>query len=198
MFHQLEGQLPWLKVLLLEDLSEDAFLVEREVKKVVQELDLKVAKTGPLFEAMVPAFSPHLILSDYALPQYGGLDALNYVKGLEATIPFIFVTSTLQDEELAAATILNGANGFVLKNNLNKLGPLVLSLMTTPQTNTSFELQSSLWIYQYQTEIIERDGLYDSKLAKNILKDADLMYQDAQMMLKRVHEHMNSLRDKRR
>lgn len=146
-------KLRWLKVLLLEDLQADVFLIQSELKKVVEELDLMVTKNGKAFEQFVRHSTPHVIISDYALPQYSGLAALKYAMVNAPNTPFVFVTATLQDEELAAETILNGANGFVLKNNLQKLGPLVHNLMTRPQTDTPFEIPSHLWISHYEQEL---------------------------------------------
>ena len=36
-------------------------------------------------------------------------------------MPFIFITGTIEDEELAANTILSGASGFILKKNMHQL-----------------------------------------------------------------------------
>jgi PAS domain S-box-containing protein len=65
-----------------------------------------------------------LILSDYNLPQYNGLEALKDLHGLNQYIPFIFVTGTL-NEETAAETIKAGAWDYVVKDRLIRL-PLAI------------------------------------------------------------------------
>ncbi|HNW57150.1 MAG TPA: response regulator [Bacteroidales bacterium] len=67
---------------------------------------------------------PDIILSDYNLPQYTGLDALNDLKSRNLLIPFIFVTGTMS-EETAVGTIKSGAWDYVVKDRLFRL-PLAM------------------------------------------------------------------------
>ena len=57
---------------------------------------------------------PDIIISDYQLPSYTGMDVLEYAQKKSPMTAFIF--STIQDEEIAANTILNGASVYILKN----------------------------------------------------------------------------------
>jgi PAS domain S-box-containing protein len=65
-----------------------------------------------------------IIISDYHLPQYSGLDALNDLNSTHLYVPFIFVTGTI-NEETAAGTIKKGAWDYVVKDRLFRL-PLAI------------------------------------------------------------------------
>ncbi len=65
--------------------------------------------------------SPDLILADYALPTFGGMEALALCREICPDRPFIFVTGAL-GEERAIETLKNGATDFVLKTRLSRLG----------------------------------------------------------------------------
>jgi PAS domain S-box-containing protein len=69
-----------------------------------------------------------LVLSDYNLPQYNGLEALNDLKARNQLVPFIFVTGTL-NEETAADTIKAGAWDYVVKDRLLRLSLAVRSAL---------------------------------------------------------------------
>jgi PAS domain S-box-containing protein len=72
--------------------------------------------------------SPDIILSDYNLPQYTGLEALNDLNKRNKLIPFVFVTGTM-NEETAAGTIKAGAWDYVVKDRLFRLPLAVRSVL---------------------------------------------------------------------
>lgn len=118
-----------LRVLLLEDSKTDAILIERQLRKVAEHCTVVTVETQAEYERKVEEYIPNLILADYKLPTYSGLDALIYAKDNAPAIPFIFVTGTLDDDGLAAHTILSGASGLVLKTNLDRLPEEVQRVM---------------------------------------------------------------------
>jgi DNA-binding NtrC family response regulator len=61
-----------------------------------------------------------IVLSDYELPEWTGLEALEQLNKLEQDIPFILVTGAL-DDETAAKIIDQGADDYVLKGGLERL-----------------------------------------------------------------------------
>src|SRR5258708_27456394 len=61
-----------------------------------------------------------LILAEYRLPDWTGLDALRWVRSSGVDIPFILVTGTLGDD-LAVQCIKEGATDYVLKDKLDRL-----------------------------------------------------------------------------
>lgn len=117
----------YLKVLILEDVGTDAELMRRTLEKEGFFLNARIADDQASFRGYLENFRPDLILADYQLPTFSGLDALIISQEMDREIPFIFVTGTV-GEEIAAETILNGASGFVLKSNLPRLATIVSEL----------------------------------------------------------------------
>lgn len=110
-----------LKVMMLEDLRTDQELIKRQVLKYKPQSTFTIANNRESFFEKLDWIQPDVVISDYGLPDYNGLEALLYVKEKLPNIPFIFVTGTLNSEEEVAQAILKGADGFVLKENLRQL-----------------------------------------------------------------------------
>lgn len=139
-------------ILLLEDLPEDARLIERMVMKAVPTYHLKVVNNRDDFQQALDGFAPALILADYYLPQFKGNEALQIAQEQTPNIPFIFITGTLNDEELAAETILSGASGFVLKQNLGRLPEVI----TQALLDASKQRDATQYLHQLQHEVDEQ------------------------------------------
>lgn len=113
-----------LKLLILEDSPTDADLIELEFIDAGIELSSKIVETEEDFIREITEFEPELILSDYNLPDFDGLSALEIKKEITPDIPFIMVSGAI-GEELAVETLKRGATDYVLKDNLIKLIPVV-------------------------------------------------------------------------
>ncbi|MFI1770830.1 sigma 54-interacting transcriptional regulator [Thalassobellus citreus] len=109
-----------LKILILEDNSLDAELIKEELKAHQFNFISKLVETKKGFLSALEDFCPDIILSDYNLPQFTGLDALDIAINQVSNTPFILVTGHLS-EEIAADAIKSGAWDYVLKTNLLRL-----------------------------------------------------------------------------
>ena len=65
-----------------------------------------------------------LIVSDYVMPRFSGLDALKVMQKRELDLPFIMVSGKI-GEELAAEAMIAGAHDYILKDNLSRLIPAI-------------------------------------------------------------------------
>ena len=117
------------KVFLLEDMEEDMALNKRQVRKFNASVLFATARNRVEFEAKIVDFQPDIVLSDYNLPDMNGLEALLYVREHLDSTPFVFITGILNDEERVAETILNGASGYLLKENLHNLPELLADVL---------------------------------------------------------------------
>lgn len=117
------------KVFILEDMALDLELNKRQVRKYNAEVLFAVARNRSEFEEKLVAFQPDIVLSDYNLPDMNGLEALLYVREHLDGTPFIFITGILNDEEKVAETILSGASGYLLKENLKNLPDLLATVV---------------------------------------------------------------------
>jgi two-component system, cell cycle sensor histidine kinase and response regulator CckA len=108
------------RVLLLEDNKADAKLCFSELARAGFECDSEVVSTAKEFTERLQSQPYDLILADFRLPDWSGLEAVRWLRSSGFTVPFILVTGTLGDE-LAIECIKAGANDYVLKDNLERL-----------------------------------------------------------------------------
>ncbi len=111
-----------LNIILLEDNAFDAELSQLELKQhlFAYQLNFKWVTNKKDFLNLLEEFIPDLMLSDYNLASYTGMDALHDFQLKFPFTPFIFVTGT-QKEEIAAEAIKEGAWDFVVKDRLSRL-----------------------------------------------------------------------------
>jgi PAS domain S-box-containing protein len=118
-----------LRILMLEDEPLDAEL-NRAQLQLLDEYNCIVQVVGDKasYIRALETTNPDIILSDYNLPQYNGLEALNDLISRNLLIPFIFVTGTL-NEEIAAGTIKAGAWDYIVKDRLFRLPLAIRSVL---------------------------------------------------------------------
>ena len=113
-----------IRVLLVEDVPDDAALVERELRRAGIRGATRRVDSERGFREALGGFAPDVILSDHSLPTFGASDALRIALLEAPDTPFIIVTGSL-DEETAAEYIKAGAADYVVKHHLERLGPAV-------------------------------------------------------------------------
>jgi PAS domain S-box-containing protein len=109
-----------LHLLLLEHTNADVELCLVELERGGFDVSADVVGTRVDFEARIRATSYDVILADYRLPDWTGMDALAFLQGQRKEIPLILVTGTLGDE-LAVECLKQGVADYVTKQNLARL-----------------------------------------------------------------------------
>ncbi len=109
-----------LKILMLEDNPEDAFLIERVLRKDNMVFIVERVDTRTEFVESIARFRPDVVLSDHGLPQFNSREALKICMKERASAPFILVTGTMSDES-AISCLREGADDYILKGNLSRL-----------------------------------------------------------------------------
>ncbi|HZY81351.1 MAG TPA: ATP-binding protein [Cyclobacteriaceae bacterium] len=109
-----------LKILMLEDNPEDAFLIERVLRKDNMVFVTERVDTREEFCESIDRFQPDVVLSDHGLPRFNSREALKISLKQRATAPFILVTGTMSDE-IAISCLREGADDYILKGNLSRL-----------------------------------------------------------------------------
>jgi len=127
-----------LKILLLEDDDADAEIIQRLLKKSGGSYLFKVVMDKGKFIAALDEFTPDVVLSDNALPQFSAPEALEILKRLRLKIPFILVTGTVS-EEFAADIIKSGADDYFLKDRLTRLPAAITTAIQKKQTEREKE-----------------------------------------------------------
>jgi DNA-binding NarL/FixJ family response regulator len=113
-----------LRILILEDVMTDTELVKDELREAGIVFTPYWAKDKASYLKALDEFPPDMILSDYSLPSFDGLQALKLAIKRYPDIPFIFVSGAL-GEETAIELLKQGATDYVLKSRLSRLGPSV-------------------------------------------------------------------------
>jgi PAS domain S-box-containing protein len=115
-----------IRLLMVEDCPSDAELVKHEIRKNGISFTNRVVETEADYVSAVHSFKPELIISDYNLPIFNGMRALRIREELAPEIPFILVTGT-NNEEIAVECMKSGADDYILKDNLKRLGEAIKS-----------------------------------------------------------------------
>ena len=116
-----DGRNPEIRILIVEDLLSDAELIQREIKLAGIEFISLVVDNKKDYENALKNFKPDIILSDYMLPEFNGMKALDIAKKFNLTIPFIVVTGSM-NEETAVECMKAGADDYVIKEHMGRVG----------------------------------------------------------------------------
>lgn len=117
-----------LRVLVVEDNPRDAELQIATLARAGYLVQHKVAPTADIFRQTLGQLDFDIILADYNLQDWTGLDALDILKASGKNIPVIMVTGSLGDEA-AVACIKEGASDYVLKDRVARLPLAVRSAL---------------------------------------------------------------------
>ncbi len=138
-----------LKILILEDFEPDAELFLRELKKGGIKFMAVRVDNFKKFAFELERFKPSIILADYSLPAYSGIDALEYIKKNKINIPFIFVTGS-QSDEVAVECLKAGADDYILKSNLSRL-PAAVTNILEKRLKEHAKTKAEIKFLQYQS-----------------------------------------------
>lgn len=113
-----------LKVLIVENSEDDAVLMLAHLRRNGYEPDFKIVETARDFGAALSSEPWHLILCDYMLPGFTGLDALRMCRSAGFDIPFILVSGSI-GEERAVEALQASADDYIMKDHIQRLASAV-------------------------------------------------------------------------
>ncbi len=109
-----------LRVLLVEDNTADSELVLHELKRAGFDVTSKLVQAAEEFRLTLEKFVPDIVLADYNLGQWKGMEALEIIRNKALDIPLILVSGAL-GEVTAVECIKQGVTDYVLKDSLPRL-----------------------------------------------------------------------------
>ena len=113
-----------LRVLVVEDSEDDTTFLLRQLRKGGYDpTSLRVESAQGMLKALEEN-EWDIILSDYNLPGFNGLEALELTRQLGKDIPFVVVSGAI-GEETAVQMMRAGAQDYLMKDNLVRLAPVV-------------------------------------------------------------------------
>ena len=113
-----------LRVLLIDDSEDDAQLILRELRRGGYDVEYELVETGPAMEAALSKSVWDIVLSDYTMPLFNAMEALETLKATGLDIPFLILSGTI-NEETAVTALKAGAHDFLLKGKLARLIPAI-------------------------------------------------------------------------
>jgi PAS domain S-box-containing protein len=113
-----------LRLLIVEDVEDDALLVVRSLSKAGYDAHARVVATSDDLRAALDEEQWDIVISDYSLPGFDAPAALEIVRAFDRHMPFIVVSGTV-GEELAVVTMRAGAQDYVMKDKMARLAPAV-------------------------------------------------------------------------
>jgi signal transduction histidine kinase len=111
---------PQLRVLLVEDKPADRDLILRELGKGEFDVISDVVQTAEEFRQRIKTKIPDVVLADYNLGQWRGMEALEILRAEGLDIPLILVSGAL-GAVTAVECIKQGVTDYVLKDSLARL-----------------------------------------------------------------------------
>lgn len=132
-----------LRVLLIEDMDDDAELIVAALRRAGFDCRVTREATAAGVRRALLEQSFDVVLSDYRMPGFNGADALEIVRAHDSRLPFVIVSGTI-GEEAAVDVIRAGANDYVLKGKLSRLGAAVrreLQQVVLERERAALELQ---------------------------------------------------------
>ncbi|HEX6643375.1 MAG TPA: response regulator [Gemmatimonadales bacterium] len=178
-----------LRILLLEDVPMDAELIEYELRKANIVFESRRAATRAAFERALAEFGPDVVLSDYSLPQFNGMEALALAHGRSPSLPFIIVTGSI-NEETAVRCMKAGATDYLLKSNLARIGPAIGAALERESARAEHRRAEAA---RQRSEANLR-AIFDSTLQAFVLTDREGRIQAANATAARLAESLGGER----
>ncbi|NNE55184.1 MAG: response regulator, partial [Flavobacteriales bacterium] len=154
-----------LNILLLEDYNLDALLVEKRLKSENPNWVINHVDSKQDFRKALEDFSPDIILSDYAMPQFTGMEAYLTVKELGLSIPFIILTGELPEEAMVEC-VRQGVDDYVIKSSLTRLSLAIQNaILKKQQAHERAQMSTDLLNSEVQfNTIFENSGVAISEI----------------------------------
>ena len=113
-----------LRLLLVEDSANDAELIQQQLRRVGYDPATTRVETAEALRAALAVPGWELVLADYTLPEFDGLSALAICREQAHELPVIIISGTGGEQRVVEA-MRGGAQDFLLKDDLDRLGPTV-------------------------------------------------------------------------
>ncbi len=113
-----------IRVLIVEDSENDALLLLRELRRGGYDPAYERVDTPEAMSAALARQTWDIIISDYVMPRFSGMDALKLLQKSGFDLPFIIVSGKI-GEDIAVEAMKAGAHDYITKGNLARLIPAI-------------------------------------------------------------------------
>jgi DNA-binding NtrC family response regulator len=112
------------RILFVEDSADDVELELAVLRGAGLDIEHEVVDGPEELRAALAQQRWDVVLSDFRLPEFSGIDALQIVREFDRDVGFILISGTV-GEDLAVDAMRAGANDYVLKDNLTRMPAVV-------------------------------------------------------------------------
>lgn len=149
-----------LRALILEDSADDVELLLLHLRRMGFRVTHSIAENKKQFLAALRENEFDVVLSDYALPGWTGLDAARELRAMGKDTPLLLVTGTL-GEEAAVECIKQGVTDFILKDNLQRLpNALTRALAEKALRDQNAKSQDALRVSEARNRDLVENSVY--------------------------------------
>lgn len=113
-----------LKLLLIEDSEDDAFLLTRQLQKNGFQLEHKRVETADDMREALETEAWDLVITDHSLPSFSSSGAINLLNELALDIPLIILSGNIDQTE-AVESMRLGAKDYIMKDDAARLIPAI-------------------------------------------------------------------------
>ena len=163
-----------LKLLLVEDSDADAELLIKFLKKQNVKFSFKRVWIKSDFEREIISFEPDLIIADYHLPQFNGMEAFRITKLLNRHIPFIIITGAIS-EEILVLFMQEGVSDYILKSSLLRLPGAIENVISKKELEEEKKKIHNLNIELKEINTDIRDSIrYAKRIQEAVISDFEI------------------------
>lgn len=113
-----------IRVLIVDDSEDDALLLVRQLRNSGFDPGFERVDSAGAMNAALDKAGWDIVLSDFVMPGFGGLQAIELVRQRGFDIPIVIVSGKI-GEETAVSCVKAGANDYLMKDNLKRLGTAI-------------------------------------------------------------------------
>jgi DNA-binding NarL/FixJ family response regulator len=168
--------------LLLEDNEADAALISHELQRSGMRILLTRVDSAESFAAALRSLAPDVVLSDHSLAQFNSRAALEVLREVRPTVPFIIVTGALVAAQ-AGAAIRAGAEDLISKTHLGGLEASISNALAARRP------LHALTDRQIQVLKLVTEGHRTREVAKRLGLSIKTVESHRSEIMKRLHMH---------
>ena len=113
-----------IRVLIIEDSDNDKELLLLELRRGGYDPEYTCVETAEAMNSALDQREWEIIISDYSMPKFSGITALQIARDRKLDIPFILISGTI-GEEIAVQAMREGASDYLMKGNIKRLIPAI-------------------------------------------------------------------------
>ena len=113
-----------LRVLIVEDSEPDTELLLDQLRRAGYDATWERVETAAAMSTTLDRQEWDIVIADYTMPRFRGIDALLLLQEKGPDIPFIMLSGTI-GEDIAVATMKAGAHDYIMKSNTARLIPAI-------------------------------------------------------------------------